>query len=263
MVTRLWTIEQLQRIAAAALQATFYGGPPSGRVRAIPDTRAIRYYTTLGIISRASSMEGRTAYYDRLHVQQLVAIKRLQSEGLSLAEIQRRLASATSASIAQIAAIPESFWNAIETASGSDDAAGHPLHRGSDASDQAAAKASLDNDTVTSRTGDLPLWASNPTFDDDDDLSPDTLRGQLSSYVQIPIAAGIRLQIEMPAIGSQAMIPHKINAIDVGRLASTAAPLLQELARQGLLSTKTDVAATANSDSNRSTSSPNPRPEKS
>jgi DNA-binding transcriptional MerR regulator len=39
-------------------------------------------------------MDGRTALYDERHVRQLVAIKRLQAEGLSLAEIQRKLSGA-------------------------------------------------------------------------------------------------------------------------------------------------------------------------
>jgi DNA-binding transcriptional MerR regulator len=65
--------------------------PKNGQVRPIPDARSIRYYTTLGLVDRPAAMDGRTALYGAQHVRQLVAIKRLQAEGLSLAEIQARL----------------------------------------------------------------------------------------------------------------------------------------------------------------------------
>src|SRR5688500_11111417 len=68
--------------------------PKNGQVRPIPDARSIRYYTTLGLLDRPAAMEGRTALYDERHVRQLVAIKRLQAEGLSLAEIQQKLRGA-------------------------------------------------------------------------------------------------------------------------------------------------------------------------
>jgi hypothetical protein len=68
-----------------------YQGQPSGRVREVPDRRAIRYYTTLGLLDRPAEMRGRTALYGRRHLLQLVAIKRLQARGLNLAEIQERL----------------------------------------------------------------------------------------------------------------------------------------------------------------------------
>src|SRR5262245_17055321 len=54
-------------------------------------------------------MRGRTALYARRHLEQLVAIKRLQAEGLSLAEIQARLAGIAPKELRALARVPEAF----------------------------------------------------------------------------------------------------------------------------------------------------------
>jgi DNA-binding transcriptional MerR regulator len=66
------------------------GAQPDARVSAAPDARTVRYYTTLGLLDRPG-YEGREARYQRRHLVQLVAIKALQAQGLSLGEIQTRL----------------------------------------------------------------------------------------------------------------------------------------------------------------------------
>lgn len=81
-----WTINELveeveRRIAALPK-------PQNGQIRAVPDDRTIRYYGTIGLLDRPVAMRGRTALYNRKHVAQIVAIKRLQTMGRSLAEIQ-------------------------------------------------------------------------------------------------------------------------------------------------------------------------------
>src|SRR5262245_57451256 len=86
----LCTIAELANRVAAALAGNF-DGVGNGRVRDVPDLRAIRYYTTIGLLDRPAEMRGRTAYYGRRHLCQLVAIKRLQARGLSLAQVQERL----------------------------------------------------------------------------------------------------------------------------------------------------------------------------
>jgi len=87
--SELWTIEELG--AQAALALADYGGAPNARIRDVPALRTIRYYTTLGLLDRPAQMQGRTALYGRKHLLQLVAIKRLQTQALSLTEIQQRL----------------------------------------------------------------------------------------------------------------------------------------------------------------------------
>jgi DNA-binding transcriptional MerR regulator len=101
----LWTIDDLGARTARAL-AVDYDGPPNDRVRDVPDQRTIRYYTTLGLIDRPAAMRGRTALYSRRHLLQLVAIKRLQAKGQSLAEIQGQLLGLTDAALARLARVP-------------------------------------------------------------------------------------------------------------------------------------------------------------
>ena len=61
-----------------------------GRVSSVPDSRTVRYYTTLGLVDRPY-MEGREARYGRRHILQLLAIKALQGNQIPLSEIQARL----------------------------------------------------------------------------------------------------------------------------------------------------------------------------
>src|SRR6266511_1080897 len=100
-----WTLADLTDRVAAAL-AVGYHGQRSGRVRDVPDQRAIRWYTTLGLVDRPAAMRGRTALYGRRHLLQLVAIKRLQAEGRSLAEVQVELAAAGGERLERIARLP-------------------------------------------------------------------------------------------------------------------------------------------------------------
>ena len=100
----IWTIAQLGDAVAAALEEG-YDGPPNARVRDVPDQRTIRYYTTLGLLDRAAEMRGRTALYGHRHLLQLVAIKKLQAKGQSLAEVQRALIGQTNAALARLAGL--------------------------------------------------------------------------------------------------------------------------------------------------------------
>jgi DNA-binding transcriptional MerR regulator len=103
--TPLWTIEELTAQAALALSVD-YAGQCNGRVRDVPDLRTARYYTTLGLLDRPAAMRGRTGLYGRRHLLQLVAIKRLQAQGASLAELQQRLVGLTDSELARIARLP-------------------------------------------------------------------------------------------------------------------------------------------------------------
>ncbi len=105
-----WTIEQLTPLVEMALDVSGYNGQHSGRVRSLPDLRTIRYYTTLGLLDPPAEMRGRKAFYGRRHLVQLVAIKRLQSRGLSLAQVQQALAGMSDRALAELAALPADFW---------------------------------------------------------------------------------------------------------------------------------------------------------
>ncbi len=129
-----WTIDELGTQVALAL-AENYDGQSNGSIRAVPDRRTIRFYTTRGLLDRPAQMRGRTALYNRRHLLQLVAIKRLQAKGLSLGDIQTRLLGKTNTDLERIACIPpeqdsdpsptsskpqpeprsESFWKELPT----------------------------------------------------------------------------------------------------------------------------------------------------
>jgi DNA-binding transcriptional MerR regulator len=105
MEEQRWTLDELAERVDDAL-AVDYPGPPSGRVRAVPDRRAIRWYTTIGLIDRPVAHRGRTALYGPRHLLQLVAVKRLQAEGRPLVTIQQELAGATDTQLARVARLP-------------------------------------------------------------------------------------------------------------------------------------------------------------
>lgn len=117
-----WTIDRLARLAAAALAA---GAPtqPNGRIREVPDVRTIRWYTSIGLLGRPAAMRGRTALYGRSHLAQLVAIKRLQAGGLTVAAVQERLLGADQAAIEQIAMLPADLAELASEVEGDADAA--------------------------------------------------------------------------------------------------------------------------------------------
>ena len=118
-----WTIEQLAPLVERALDLSGYDGQHSGRVRGLPNLRTIRYYTTLGLLDPPAEMRGRKAYYGRRHLVQLVAVKRLQSRGLSLAQVQQALAGIDDLALAELASLPADFWDRAATQVG-------PGHRG-------------------------------------------------------------------------------------------------------------------------------------
>lgn len=73
--------------------------PEDERVNALPDERTVRYYQTGGLVDRPLRYEGRTALYGFRHLLQVVAVKLLQAQGHSLAQVQRALAGTTTAAL--------------------------------------------------------------------------------------------------------------------------------------------------------------------
>ncbi|MBC6463602.1 MerR family transcriptional regulator, partial [Actinomadura sp. HBU206391] len=99
-----WTITELAAAAAAAL-----GGEPAqvnGRVRDMPNERLIRWYTTIGLVDPPSARRGRIALYGQRHLLQLVAVKRRQAAGRTIAQIQMELTGATDDTLQSIARVP-------------------------------------------------------------------------------------------------------------------------------------------------------------
>ena len=203
-------IDQLQRRAAERLEASGYRPPASGRVRPVPDTRTIRYYTTLGLIDRPAAMAGRQALYHDRHVDQLVAIKRMQTAGLTLSDIQYRMLSMSEDEIRR--------WRP-----------------------QAAAK-SEPNIESTSQSSDTTSGDSGtpepprPTPASDSPASDSPASEQPTIWREIPLPGGVRLSVPGPNVGGD---PPRL---DRQRLDAAAWALLAELERQGLIDSVSNVS---------------------
>jgi DNA-binding transcriptional MerR regulator len=104
MSDELYTLEQLSE-RVADLLAEDYNGQRSGRVRELPNGRTIRWYTTIGLVDRPLATRGRVALYGQRHALQLAAIKKLQADGLALAEVQERLLNASDEELARLAKV--------------------------------------------------------------------------------------------------------------------------------------------------------------
>ena len=116
-MVHVWTLDELVDRVHRALAAE-YPGAPNGRVRDLPDRRAIRWYTTTGLVDRPLAMRGRSALYGNRHLLQLVAVKRRQAQGRTLAEIQAELAGATDAELNDLARVPDRLLDAGATDTG-------------------------------------------------------------------------------------------------------------------------------------------------
>jgi DNA-binding transcriptional MerR regulator len=208
----LWTLDALTRRVSAAL-AVDYPGPESGRVRAIPDRRTIRYYGTLGLLDRPAAMRGRTAFYGRRHLLQLVAIKRLQAEGHTLAEVQARLAGLPQSALEAIARVPEAV-----------------LATGAEISTEAAPER-------RPRTAARAFWRDAPTA-----APPPAEAGAPVYGTSGPASASARpTPTPMTALelapGATVLLDatRPLTADDAAALADAAAELLQRLHQRGLL----------------------------
>lgn len=198
-----WTLDELAERVDTAL-AVDYPGPPSGRVRAVPDRRAIRWYTTIGLIDRPVAHRGRTALYGPRHLLQLVAVKRLQARGLPLVAIQQELAGATDSQLARVARLPEGVapGPATPATRGKARRAGFWRER------PAAFTVAADAATLTDPTD--PVGPAGPT--------PATLRG-------VRLGDGATLLLE-PG--------RELGAEDVRAVLEAAGPLLAALRERGL-----------------------------
>lgn len=238
MSTDLWTMDQLtQRVAASlhARQSTTVGeehprsgdasldmkrapspstradaGQLNGRVREVPDARTIRWYQTTGIVDRPVAMRGRTALYGRRHLLQLLAIKRLQARGLSLAGIQAELAGASDPMLERVAGEPEPAEDGTPGARSSPDP-------GSTVPDEAEP------------SGRTRFWATPPNGSIATAGAPaaDPSLDRTVDVVGIRIADGLTLLFDQPG--------RPISADDATAIRATAGPLVQLVRQRDLL----------------------------
>lgn len=106
---KVWSLEEL-----AEESQRFVDDGESRRVQWKPSGRQIRYYSTLGLLDKPDTENGRTVWYGPRHLLQLLAIKHLQQEGLKLAEIQQTLAGSTPRQLQSLVGLPDSFLETLD-----------------------------------------------------------------------------------------------------------------------------------------------------
>ncbi len=231
-----WTISELsERVADALADGVEV---PGGKARAIPDERAIRYYTTLGLLDRAT-LRGRTAYYGPRHLAQLIAIKRMQVDGASLAEIQELLPALDDAALSELtgvalvvrprpAARPD-FWRAgpvaAETASDPDPVTDSVSDTGSgpgpeDPFAQSAARAEASAQSLPPRSDEPALRETKGA------AAAPFAPASFTAEHHLELAPGVRLSISASRVPSDA---------DADALRVAAAAVLAELVRRRLV----------------------------
>ncbi|MDP9815274.1 MerR family transcriptional regulator [Spirilliplanes yamanashiensis] len=264
----MWTIDELVERVRAALEAE-YPGAPNGRVRDVPDRRAIRWYATTGLIDRPT-MQGRTAQYGMRHLLQLVALKRRQAAGLTLAEIQAELTGAPNRALIDIARIPPGqvriaddfgepaaepdrprFWaddapatvvssTSPAAAGPGGTAGGRPPRRGFRASGSAAA---ADTAPASVAAGDSPAsaagggaWPTSVHVGTDSPASTGPSTSTPPPWSQHPTgAAAVPLGAVALGGGAVLLLPGQAGEADCAAIAEAARPLMTELLHRGLL----------------------------
>jgi DNA-binding transcriptional MerR regulator len=197
-----WTLAELVALASRALEGA-EPGTASGRVTGVPDARLVRWYSTIGLVDRPSLGPGRVAYYGPRHLLQLVAVKRLQAQGLALAAVQERLTGSTEAELRRVAMVPAALL--------------------------AGTTAPPSNSAVEADAG--PFWTRRPARAAASRESADLLdrrRNTVTRVYQLQLA-------RRPNESAELVLPAEPGPDDIDDIVAAAQPLLDLLASRGLL----------------------------
>lgn len=198
----MWTMDELVERVREALAAE-YSGAGDGRVRDVPDRRAVRWYTTIGLVDRPLGMRGRSALYGPRHLQQLVAIKRQQATGRSLSQIQADFTWLSDDGLAELSDVPARL---LEADGAQPDDAPDDRH--------------------------MRFWARQPAAPEParHERPPHLVPGATSELTHTRPVNGVVLRG-----GAILLVPHPLSERDREDLAAAAAPLLDLLEDRGLL----------------------------
>lgn len=209
-----WTLSEL--VAQVATRIASLPVPSNGQVRAVPDERTVRYYGTIGLLDRPIAHRGRTALYGRKHVAQVVAIKRLQTMGRSLAEIQALWPTLDDEALARMSGV-------AVAPSGKGRAAARPEFWKREAASAPRSLAAEEAAPVSAAAA-APVPVAPAPAPAPPSLSP----------ISAPISAPIELRLELaPGVSLAIAMSEDIalSTADVRAIRAAAAPLVAELAR--------------------------------
>jgi len=213
-VDETWTLPEL--VSRAATRIAAMPASTNGQVRAVPDERTVRYYGTLGLLDRPLAMRGRTALYGPRHLAQVIAIKRFQATGRSLAEIQALWPSLDDATLARMSGVA-----IAPKAKGARD----EFWKRAPAVVAAIADASAPAPHVTPKLARAPRVERDAAVASE---APVELRLELAPHVTLTIDVAAILAAS-PELGDVAL-----SLADVRAIRAAAAPLIAELARRQL-----------------------------
>lgn len=219
----LWTLSELAAAVAAQLRRN-YQASGNGQVRAVPDERAIRYYTSMGLVDRPAAMRGRTALYGRRHLAQLIAIKRLQALDKPLAEIQKTLPALDDQTLSRIAGVSlptaarggrADFWRTSPASAAA--AGGANEVDGAASAQPAPARARVAEQESSLQEASVLQAAS---------VAPEPVTTGFDAVWTLTLARGVTLTLQARRGPTDA---------DADALLSAAQPLCAELLRRGLI----------------------------
>ncbi|MEL7264509.1 MAG: MerR family transcriptional regulator [Planctomycetota bacterium] len=224
---------------AAGLNRAGVTPSASGRIRSVPDTRTIRFYTTLGLIDGPAEMRGRTAYYGQRHLLQLVAVKRLQASDLTLSDIQKQLTGLTNRRLKTIAGLPDGFWKDAEKhlqhaeAATSNQRSGNALTTDAVGQSNASANASASSESASQdgtafwnrMPGDVVAECTASSDSTASNLMPPANTAAPMARWVLAIDEGVELHVDAGRAASDGIDPH--------RIAKRVNIALQQLINQG------------------------------
>jgi hypothetical protein len=222
--------ELVERVRRALAEE--YPGAPNGRVRDLPDRRAIRWYTTTGLVDRPAGLRGRTALYGPRHLRQIVALKRRQAQGRSLAEIQAELAGASDEYLAGVARVPDELLATDGVAPDVNEGATRARFWAAPSSTAAAPAAGASAAGAPAAAAPQRLAGGAGPLDDRRAARPGDAAFAGPDRDAVPMGG-----VALPG-GAILVLPATPTAADRAAIATAAAPLLDLLAQRGLLTTE-------------------------
>lgn len=104
----------------------------SARVRQTADERTARYYTTTGVLSSPLRYDGRRALYGERHVLELLAVKRLQADGLTLEDARERMRGRPDAELLKLTGLDRRAFDEVMSVPARTAELERPTRRGPD-----------------------------------------------------------------------------------------------------------------------------------